>query len=90
MHVWLCCSGDHQSHKQQTLADLRKGNLDVVVTTFETCRDNIVSASLNADYELQSTTDIMRLITSIFYSHIAIANDIHCQMSSQQAPHVLP
>ena len=26
---------------------------------------------------IQSTTDITRLITSIYYSHIAIANDIH-------------
>ena len=33
----------HQTHKTQTLADLKKGKLDVVITTFETCRDNIVS-----------------------------------------------
>lgn len=32
----------HSHFKEQTLADLRKNKLDVVVTTFETCRDNVV------------------------------------------------
>lgn len=32
----------HQSHKEETLAELEKGKLDVVITTFETCRDNLV------------------------------------------------
>ena len=31
----------HQTHKDETVGDLKKNKLDVVVTTFETCRDNI-------------------------------------------------
>ena len=31
----------HKNHKQQTVADLKKKKLDIVLTTFETCRDNI-------------------------------------------------
>lgn len=35
----------HKQRKEDTMEQLRKGKLDVVVTTYETCRDNIVSAS---------------------------------------------
>ena len=31
----------HKQHKAQTIVDLKRGKLDVVVTTFETCRDNV-------------------------------------------------
>ena len=31
----------HKQYKAQTLTDLERGKLDVVVTTFETCRDNV-------------------------------------------------
>ena len=31
----------HKQHKAQTIADLERSKLDVVVTTFETCRDNV-------------------------------------------------
>ena len=31
----------HKQYKTQTIADLERGKLDVVVTTFETCRDNV-------------------------------------------------
>ena len=31
----------HKQHKTQTIMDLQRKKLDVVVTTFETCRDNV-------------------------------------------------
>ena len=31
----------HKQHKAQTIVDLERGKLEVVVTTFETCRDNV-------------------------------------------------
>ena len=31
----------HRNHKDDTLAELRKSKLDIVVTTYETCRDHI-------------------------------------------------
>ena len=36
----------HKQYKASTIADLKRDKLEVVVTTFETCRDNIVSAFL--------------------------------------------
>jgi len=32
----------HKQYKRETLADVHQRKLDVVITTYETCRDNIV------------------------------------------------
>ena len=33
----------HKTHKAETTQALERNKLDVVVTTYETCRDNVVS-----------------------------------------------
>ena len=40
--LFYSCRKYHKTHKSNTLADMKKGKLDVVVTTYETFRDHIV------------------------------------------------
>ena len=37
----IVCRKFHKNHKDETIEDLRRQKLDVVVTTYETCRDHI-------------------------------------------------
>ena len=41
LYTMLIFSKFHKNHKAQTVADLEKKKLEIVVTTYETCRDHL-------------------------------------------------
>ena len=59
----IVCRKFHKNHKDETIQDLHRQKLDVVVTTYETCRDHICTLNVH----VMQSANVEKLQTIFFH-----------------------